>query len=183
MIQRERSMGVCHPSAGGPVRGARRCAIQEANQHGGKAMQEPTRINDSLSVAGQISKSDIAEIAKAGFAAIINNRPDNEEPGQLSAAEAKAEAEKQGLDYRHQPIVTGNITRAQVAEFQKMLLRSPQPVLAHCRSGTRCYLMWSAGRALFDGDSPLKLVAEAATKGYDLRMLPALVEKLEAERG
>jgi len=143
---------------------------------------QTTQITPSLSVAGQISKSDIAEIAKSGFATIINQRPDNEEPGQLAAAEAEAEAKKQGLDYRYQPIVTGAITRAQVAEFQKLLLRSPAPVLAHCRSGTRCYLMWAASRALFDGESPLKLVAEAAIKGYDLRVLPSLVEKLEAEK-
>ena len=143
---------------------------------------QTTQITPSLSVAGQISKSDIAEIAKSGFATVINNRPDNEEPGQLTAAEAEAEAKKQGLDYRYQPIVTGAITRAQVAEFQKLLLRSPAPVLAHCRSGTRCYLMWAASRALFDGESPLKLVAEAAIKGYDLRVLPSLVEKLEAEK-
>ncbi|MGO8918113.1 MAG: TIGR01244 family sulfur transferase [Stellaceae bacterium] len=145
-------------------------------------MQQPTQITPSLSVAGQISKSDIAELAGAGFATIINNRPDNEEPGQLTAAEAGAEAKKQGLDYRYLPIVSGAITRAQVAEFQKLLLRSPAPVLAHCRSGTRCYLMWAASRALFDGESPLKLVAEAAAKGYDLRVLPSLVEKLEAEK-
>jgi uncharacterized protein (TIGR01244 family) len=145
-------------------------------------MQQPTQITPSLSVAAQISKSDIAELAKSGFAMIINNRPDNEEPGQLTAAEAEAEAKQQGLQYRYQPIVTGSITRAQVAEFQKLVLRGPKPVLAHCRSGTRCYLMWAAGRALFDGESALKLVAEAAVKGYDLRALPALVEKLHGER-
>lgn len=143
-------------------------------------MQQPTRINDSLSVAGQIDKSDIAAFAKDGFGMIINNRPDNEEPGQLTAAEAEAEAKKQGLQYRYLPIVTGSITRAQVADFQKLVLRGPAPVLAHCRSGTRCYLLWAAGRALFDGESPLKLVAEAAVKGYDLRVLPSLVEKLQA---
>jgi uncharacterized protein (TIGR01244 family) len=145
-------------------------------------MQQPTQINDFLSVAGQISKNDIAELAKSGFATIINQRPDHEEPGQLTAAEAEAEARKQGLDYRYQPMVTGAITRAQVAEFQKLLLRSPKPVLAHCRSGTRCYLMYAATRALFDRESPLKLVAQAALKGYDLRVLPSLVERLEAER-
>ena len=145
-------------------------------------MQQPTQINDFFSVAGQISKNDIAELAKSGFATIINQRPDHEEPGQLTAAEAEAEARKQGLDYRYQPIVTGAITRAQVAEFQKLLLRSPKPVLAHCRSGTRCYLLYAATRALFDRESPLKLVAQAALKGYDLRVLPSLVERLEAER-
>jgi len=143
---------------------------------------QTTRITDFLSVAGQISKDDIADLAKSGVATIVNNRPDNEEPGQLTAADAEAEAKKHGLDYRYLPITTGTITRAQVAEFEKLLLRSPKPVLAHCRSDTRCYLMWAAARALFDRESPLKLVAQAAIKGYDLRVLPSLVEKLEAER-
>lgn len=145
-------------------------------------MQEPTRITDFLSVAGQISKDDIAEIARAGFHTIINNRPDEEEPGQLTAAEAEAEAKKHGLSYRYMPVTTGAITRTAVAEFQRILLRSEQPVLAHCRSGTRCHLLWSATRALYDRESPLKLVAEAAIRGYDLRVLPSLIEKLEAEK-
>jgi uncharacterized protein (TIGR01244 family) len=143
---------------------------------------QSTQITDFLSVAGQISKDDIAGLAKAGVATIINNRPDNEEPGQLTAADAEAEAKKHGIDYRYLPVTTNAITRAQVAEFDKLLLRSPKPVLAHCRSGTRCYLMWAAARALFERESPLKLVAQAAIKGYDLRALPSLVEKLEAER-
>jgi sulfide:quinone oxidoreductase len=63
-----------------------------------------------------------------------------------------------------------------------MLLRAPKPILAHCRSGTRCYLLWGLSRALFDRESPLKIVAQAAIKGYDLRVLPGLVEKLEAEK-
>lgn len=143
---------------------------------------QSTQITDFLSVAGQISKDDIASLAEAGVATIINNRPDNEEPGQLTAADAEAEAKKHGIDYRYLPVTTNAITRAQVAEFDKVVLRSPKPVLAHCRSGTRCYLMWAAARALFERESPLKLVAQAAIKGYDLRVLPSLVEKLEAER-
>jgi sulfide:quinone oxidoreductase len=143
---------------------------------------QTTRVTDFLSVAGQISKDDIAQLAKSGVATIINNRPDNEEPGQLTAAEAEAEAKKHGVDYRYLPVTSNSITRAQVVEFEKLLLRSPKPILAHCRSGTRCYLMWAASRALLNRESPLKLVAQAAIKGYDLRVLPSLVEKLEAER-
>jgi hypothetical protein len=33
---------------------------------------------------------------------------------------------------------------------------------------------------LFDKESAPKLVAEAAAQGYDLRILPALVEKIAA---
>jgi sulfide:quinone oxidoreductase len=142
---------------------------------------QPTPITDFLSVAGQITREDIAEIAKAGYGTIINNRPDTEEPGQLSHAEAEAEAKRLGLEYRYIPVVTGSITKRDVAAYQNAILRGPQPVLAHCRSGTRCYLLWGATRAIYDGESSLKIVAEAAIKGYDLRVLPALVEKLTAE--
>jgi uncharacterized protein (TIGR01244 family) len=39
-------------------------------------MQGPVKIDETVSVTGQIAPADVAEIAKAGFAAIINNRPD-----------------------------------------------------------------------------------------------------------
>src|SRR5487761_2121404 len=115
-------------------------------------MPGATKITDQLTVSGQIALGDIAEIAKQGFA------------------------------YPYIPVVTGDITRNDVVQFQKAILRDG-PAFAHCRSGTRCYLLWGLSRALYDGDSALTLVAEAARKGYDLRVLPALVEKLENEKG
>jgi sulfide:quinone oxidoreductase len=145
-------------------------------------MAEPTKINEFLSVAGQISLADLAAFAKEGYSTIINNRPDNEEPGQLDHATAEAEAKKQGLDYRYQPIVSSAISRHDVTEFQNLLLREDKPILAHCRSGTRCYLLYALTRSLFEGESPLKLVAEAAAKGYDIRALPMFVEKLQGEK-
>jgi len=145
-------------------------------------MAEPTKINDNLSVIGQIALADIAAFAKGGYATILNNRPDDEEPGQLNHATAEAEAKKQGLDYRYQPIVSSAISYRDVTEFQHLLAREEKPILAHCRSGTRCYLMYALTRVLFDGESPLGLVAEAAAKGYDIRALPMLAEKLQAEK-
>jgi uncharacterized protein (TIGR01244 family) len=145
-------------------------------------MQGPVKINDQLSVAGQITAEEIADLKAQGFGTIINNRPDNEEPGQLTAAAAKAEAERLGLQYLYQPVTTPTIGKAEVVAFYHALSRAPQPVLAHCRSGTRCYLLWGLSKALFDHESPLKLVADAARQGYDLRVLPAMVEKIQAEK-
>jgi len=145
-------------------------------------MPGATKITDQLTVSDQISLADVAELAKQGFASIINNRPDGEEPGQPDHETIAAEAKRHGLAYHYIPVVTGNITRNDVVQFQKAILRDG-PAFAHCRSGTRCYLLWGLSRALYDGDSSLTLVAEAARKGYDLRVLPALVEKLESEKG
>jgi sulfide:quinone oxidoreductase len=145
-------------------------------------MTEPTKINDQLSVAAQISLDDLAAFKQAGYTTIINNRPDNEEPGQLDHVTAEAEAKKQGLNYVFQPIVSSAISRKDVHDFQAHLLREGKPILAHCRSGTRCYLMYALTQVLDNGASPLALVAEAASKGYDIRVLPMLAEKLQAEK-
>ncbi|HEX4113415.1 MAG TPA: TIGR01244 family sulfur transferase [Stellaceae bacterium] len=144
-------------------------------------MQGPVRITDQLSVAGQISPDEIADLAKQGFATIINNRPDGEEPDQPSAAVNQAAAEQQGLRYVYQPVTTSAIGKADVTAFHHALSRASTPVLAHCRSGTRCYLLWGLSKVLFEHESPLAIVADAAHKGYDLRVLPALAEKLQAE--
>ena len=145
-------------------------------------MTEPTKINDQISVAAQISLADLAAFKAAGYTTVMNNRPDNEEPGQLDHATVEAEAKKQGLNYVYLPIVSSAISRKDVHDFQNALLREGKPVLAHCRSGTRCYLMYALTRVLNDGVSPLALVAEAASKGYDIRALPMLAEKLQAEK-
>jgi uncharacterized protein (TIGR01244 family) len=145
-------------------------------------MTEPTKINDQLSVAGQISLDDLQAFRQAGYTTIINNRPDNEQPGQLDHVAAEAEAKKQGLTYVYQPIVSSAISRKDVHDFQAHLLREGKPILAHCRSGTRCYLIYALTRVLNDGASPLALVAEAASKGYDIRALPMLAERLQAEK-
>lgn len=142
---------------------------------------QSTKVDDSLTVAGQIGHDDIAALAQQGFGTIINNRPDDEEPGQMSQQEAAAEAARRGLEYHYIPVVTGAITREQITAFHNAVRRSAKPVLAHCRSGTRCYLLWGASRVLFEGESALKIVAQAALKGYDLRILPRLIDKLENE--
>jgi uncharacterized protein (TIGR01244 family) len=145
-------------------------------------MSEPTKINDQISVMGQISLEDLAAFAKEGFTTVMNNRPDNEEPGQLNHAAAEAEAKKLGLNYVYLPIVSSAISRKDVHDFSNLVLREGKPILAHCRSGTRCYLMYALTKVLNDGASPLALVAEAAAKGYDIRALPMLAEKLQAEK-
>lgn len=141
-----------------------------------------TRINEMLSVAGQIDAADIGRLAAEGYGTIINNRPDGEEAGQLDHETAAAEAAKYDLVYRYQPVTNNSIDRKEVVDFHNSVTRGPHPVLAYCRSGTRCYLLWAATRVLFGHESPLILVAEGAAQGYDLRILPSLIAKLEAQK-
>jgi sulfide:quinone oxidoreductase len=130
-----------------------------------------------LSVAGQLDRADIDALARNGVRSIINNRPDDEDAGQLSAAEAQKLAEAQGIAYHHIPITAASLSRADVDAFAAALDAAPQPVVAHCRSGTRSTLLWALTR-LRAGAEPQPLIAEAARHGIDIASLPAIAARL-----
>ena len=100
------------------------------------------KLNSSLSVSPQINVSDLSEIANAGIATVINNRPDNEEAGQPSNAQLQEAAEQLGLTYIYQPVVGSAMTEEDVHTFAQHLSNAPQPVHAFCRTGTRSSLLW-----------------------------------------
>jgi uncharacterized protein (TIGR01244 family) len=141
-------------------------------------MVNPVALTDRLSVAGQITKADIPELKRLGFTAIINNRPDGEESGQLDSTSAGREAGVEGLSYSYQPVTTSSISRADVEAFRDALEQSPGPVLAHCRSGTRCTLLWSLGEVLFADADPVALIERARAKGFDITALQVLLPRM-----
>ncbi|MCT9000618.1 TIGR01244 family sulfur transferase [Chelativorans intermedius] len=106
------------------------------------------RISDTLYVGPQLTADDIRQAKAKGFAAIMNNRPDGEEPGQPSAADNRAVAENQGLGYSHIPVVPGGVSEDQVRAFQKALTEARGPVLAHCKTGTRSATLYAIGEVL-----------------------------------
>ena len=130
-----------------------------------------------LSVAGRLDHADIDTLAKAGVRTIINNRPDGEDPGQLSAVEARRIAAAHGIAYHHIPITAGTLSRGDVAAFAAVLKQASSPVVAHCRSGTRSALLWALMR-MHEGADPLSLIADVARHGIDIGGLPAVAARL-----
>lgn len=120
-----------------------------------------------LSVSTQIGVADIAALAAQGFRSVINNRPDGEEPGQPGNATLAAAASQAGLEYRHIPVVPGQLQQAQVSAFAAALVDMPGPVLAFCRTGTRSSTLW----ALQAKGSADAILETARTAGYDLSAL------------
>ena len=94
-------------------------------------------LNRDFAVSPQLALADIPAIAAQGFKAIICNRPDDEEPGQIAAAELRGAAEQLGLEFAHVPAVSGAITDANVEAMAGALARLRKPILAFCRSGAR----------------------------------------------
>ncbi|CAN5283870.1 bifunctional protein tyrosine phosphatase family protein/NAD(P)/FAD-dependent oxidoreductase [soil metagenome] len=127
------------------------------------------RVTPALSVSLQLSPDDIVQAAQAGFRAIVDNRPDGEEPGQLSADAVQVLATAQGMGFAHVPVVPGKISDEDVARMAAALMRLDGPVLAYCRTGTRSITLWALTQA---GTMPAEaLLATAASAGYDLEPL------------
>ena len=100
-----------------------------------------------LSVTGQITKDQLAQIAAQGFRAIICNRPDGEEPEQPSFVQIEQAARAAGLEARYLPVTQADLTDDKAAGFANLLNTLPGPVLAYCRSGMRSSTLWSMAQA------------------------------------
>lgn len=102
----------------------------------------PKRLTDDYFVIGQIQPSDITDIKKMGFQTILNNRPDNEESDQPSMTLIEEAAKAAGLAYYYLPIVSG-IDPQTSKVFLELMDEAPKPILAFCRTGTRCTHLWA----------------------------------------
>lgn len=98
---------------------------------------EIRQLTEDYSVAGQIGLEHIPLIKGAGYKAIVSNRPDTEE-GAIPHDEIASAAREAGLEFRYLPVVSGQITDENVRDQAAALKELPKPVLAYCRSGTRC---------------------------------------------
>ncbi|MEA1083509.1 MAG: TIGR01244 family phosphatase [Sphingomonas sp.] len=137
-------------------------------------MADIRSINDRISVAPQIAPEDMAAIKAAGFVAIVNNRPDDEEGGQPSGDAIRAAAEAAGLAYSAIPVTHAGFSHPQIDAMAAALTAADGPVLAYCRSGTRSCNLWALAAAKA-GRDPELLVAQARGAGYDLAgMKPTL---------
>jgi uncharacterized protein (TIGR01244 family) len=137
-------------------------------------MADIRTINESISVAPQIAPEDMAAIKAAGFTAIVNNRPDEEEAGQPFGDAIRAAAEAAGLAYVAIPITHAGFSHPQIDAMTHALTSAEGPVLAYCRSGTRSCNLWALAAAKA-GRNPELLVTQAYAAGYDLSgMRPTL---------
>ena len=135
------------------------------------------RLNDEISVADQISVADVEQIARDGFRSIVCNRPDGEAPDQPEYASIEAAAKDAGLEIRWQPVISGQMSDDDGREFGRIYEDLPKPVLAYCRTGTRCTALWSLSQA---GQRPVEeILGVAAAAGYDMGPLGPRIAAME----
>jgi sulfide:quinone oxidoreductase len=130
-------------------------------------------LTPGISVTQQITAQDVAEAAAQGYRALLSNRPDGEEPGQLRATVIAELASLNGMAFEHVPVVSGAITDADVAKMRLALGRLRSPVLAFCRTGTRSATLWALTQA--GVMEPRDILRATANAGYNLEsLLPRL---------
>jgi len=126
-------------------------------------------ISEKLSVSGQISPADVAALGEAGVKTIICNRPDGESPDQPCADDIRAEAEKHGIAFHHNPVTPDNVSPEAVAEQGKILRDCGGEAFAYCGSGKRATVLWALSNP--EGKSEDERLKCAAAAGYDLEPL------------
>ncbi|MAN12858.1 TIGR01244 family sulfur transferase [Sphingobium naphthae] len=138
-------------------------------------------LTDRILVAPQISVDDVAEAQAQGVTMIVNNRPDDEEPGQVNGAQIEAAALKAGIDYIAVPVAHGGFAPWQLDGMAQALEQAGDgKLLAYCRSGTRSTLLWALTRARA-GDHPDVLAAQAAAAGYDISPVRQIMDALKPQ--
>jgi len=141
------------------------------------------QLTDSVFVAPQIGIADVDRAKAMGISFILNNRPDDEEPGQTNGAEIEAAAREAGIGYAAVPVTHGGFAPWQLDGMDQALDAAAQgKLLAYCRSGTRSTLLWALARARA-GESPDALADTAAAAGYDLTPVRQIMDALAADKG
>ena len=125
------------------------------------------QLDDNTFVSGQLSPGQVAELKEHGVTMLVNNRPDNEDPGQPLSSDMEAAAEAAGMEYRHVPIRYGMGPSDVEAMREALHATGEGKMLAFCRSGNRSTLAWALARAE-DGAEPEELHKCAEAAGFSL---------------
>jgi len=138
-------------------------------------------LHNHIYVAGQINAHDFEALKTAGIKTIINNRPDNEEEGQLNSSEAAKLAGENGIAYHYLPMVNGQpLPPTLVEDFKKIIESNDGAILAHCRSGMRSSFIWALGQIPDGTISVNEAIEKAQAAGIPLGNARAVLESVQA---
>jgi uncharacterized protein (TIGR01244 family) len=138
-------------------------------------MNPLTRIDEKVSIGGQPSEADLAELKRQGVVTLVNLRRPGENNQPLSPDAEGEKARALGLRYVHIPVSSADMRPEQIDEYGKAVDSSAGPVHVHCGVGARAGIFALIHSGARRGLSADQVVAEAKTKGFDLSEMRDLV--------
>ena len=97
---------------------------------------------------GPLFESDLGLLAKQNVRSIVNTRPDDESPGQPSAADLAKAAETYGITCVHFPVTNARSMSAETAsEFARTVENLERPMMVCGRSGGHSTAVWEAAES------------------------------------
>ncbi|MBJ7297253.1 MAG: phosphatase, partial [Dolichospermum sp.] len=124
-------------------------------------MSDLKKVNDDLSIAGQISAEELRKLAIEGFKSVLNLR-DPDENGFFH--DEKQEAQIVGLEYTNIPLNSQAPNQELTAEAILEIDYLPKPILIHCAGGARA--------------GGIALIAEAIQSGFTYEQIAQKANEL-----
>ncbi|STZ09158.1 Uncharacterized protein conserved in bacteria [Moraxella caprae] len=90
-----------------------------------------------ITLSGQITPADVAELARMGVKTVVNNRPDFEEEGQPTSAEIEQACQAHGIAYKQIAFAGGMMDMNHVQAFADFFNETERPLHIFCRTGNR----------------------------------------------
>ena len=136
-------------------------------------------LSETYAVSPQIMAEDIPALAEAGYAMVICNRPDAENPAELAAKVLRPLVEAAGMGFVVNPVV-GSALTMEMVEAQRAAIDGTQgKVFAYCASGNRSSIVWALALA---GRHPTDELINAGSKyGYQVAQFRDLIDRLAQE--
>ncbi|MGE8538065.1 MAG: beta-lactamase hydrolase domain-containing protein [Acinetobacter sp.] len=104
-------------------------------------------LSSTVSVSGQMTPGKFQQLIQQGFKSVIVNRPDQETGNAVTVSQLRSIAEKSQVSVIYQPIISGQISQANIEEFARYYNELPKPILMVCRSGTRSAALFNQAKS------------------------------------
>ncbi|MBE9057624.1 beta-lactamase hydrolase domain-containing protein [Sphaerospermopsis sp. LEGE 08334] len=140
------------------------------------------KVNDDLSIAGQISSKELQQLAVEGFKSVLNLRSPDENG---FFHDEKQEAQIVGLEYTNIPLNSQAPNPKLTAQAIQAVENLPKPILIHCAGGARAGGIALIAEAIQAGLTYEEIAQKANELGINLEqphLKQFLLEKFAARQ-
>jgi len=128
------------------------------------------QVTDQISIAGQISESQIAELPNSDFVAVLNVRVETEDG---AIPDEQLQVESLGIPYMNLPMTTATLDVALLDRVLDQIEGLPKPLLVHCSTGFRASFAVMMYQIAREGMPIDEAKAQYLELGFDFEQRPA----------